>query len=489
MTSTTDPTAQRTRELADLITKNGARMAALNPKVTEPGAAGDEAIRTLLKLGKESAAAVEELDALRPRDTLPLPEEKIEAPTPIGENRTALAQAVKFMKERFGKELLGEGAVAVGSLTLLLGSLEEDAKKQGFKLPWQPHKMAISSSTAPDSQTYSMFPITDRVAWHYYCVQEAQMWSAKEIKYPLDKKQFPTLPKRYQEMYYDLLGFFMPGDGLVSTNVLRFITECTTYAQMMFLIAQLFIEAVHGEGYGMSATGIIPDKKEQERVFKMVDNLPCVKAKANFIKKYINSAKSRAHRYIAQACSEGIFFVTLFAIIFYMRGKGILQAFCFLNEQVAKDESLHRDYYCDQARRDVEGKTPDAPTYEEILEIVHEAVKIEIEHMKYILRKPIDSVEIDTAAGMTVDNLANYAKLLGDQILVFLGVPTHYKVDVKLPWMTDISLRKKTNFYEGTVGSYKKMSVEEAEDWERLCGLKESDDKTSAVSNPSDVDF
>src|SRR5205085_899138 len=96
---------------------------------------------------------------------------------------------------------------------------------------------------------------------------------------------------------------------------------------------------------------IVPDLESQNRVFSMIDTLPCVKAKGDYIEKYIYSDLSKGLRYVAAAVSEGIFFVTLFAIIFFFRGKNVLPNFIFMNEQISKDETLHRDYNCDRAKR------------------------------------------------------------------------------------------------------------------------------------------
>ncbi|CAH6418801.1 Ribonucleoside-diphosphate reductase small subunit [uncultured virus] len=452
-------------ELASVSHRNSTQIELLHKRAKE----GDrEAIDRVIELIDEMSATA---DKLR------------KPPTGL------VAAPLEFLKQRFGASAVSGNTLTVSGLLKFVQVLEEESKRHGYLLPWKPHGLAIGTGSEPDSRTYSMFPITDEIAWHYYCSQETQMWSAKEIDYPRDKKQFPLLKPRYQELYYDLLGFFAPGDGLVSTNVLRFIGECKTYSEMMFLVAQLFIEAVHSEAYGMSITAIIPDEKMQQRVFRMVDELPCVQAKAAYMKKYINSAKSESHRDIAAACTERIFFVTLFAIIFAMRkktapdgSKGILPGFIFLNEQVAKDETLHGDFYCDRARR------RGLPPREEIMEIIGEAVKVEIEHMKYILRTPIDSAEEDAAAGITIEALSAYAARLGDQVLVLLGTSTHYNVDVELEWMGDISLSKKTNFYEGKVGSYKKMGLADALDWRKRAGLTSTVEQ-SAVSRPDEVEF
>jgi len=386
--------------------------------------------------------------------------------------------AAIWIAKKYGAECV----TADGGLTAQgLAHLEAALSSMRAPMPWD-CEMMVTSTEQSLSKAYTMFPITDPLAWKFYCQQVAQMWNANEVKFADDRRQFASLSPRYRELVGDLLGFFAPGDGLVSMQVLRYIKECTTYAQMMFLIAQLFIEAVHSEGYGMAIVSLFEDPVEQKAIFDSVDELPCVKAKAAFILKYNNSDLSAGLRYIAGAASEGVFFVGLFAIIFALRTKGIMKAFVFLNEQVSKDETLHRDFNAAQAR--VLGGF----TYEEAVAVLTEAVDIEVAHLSYILRHPLDTAEADAAMGLTIDNLTLFVKGLADQILVLAGLPTHFKVSMELPWMRDLALGKKTNFYEGTVADYKHHSVGTSIDWRTRAGLDDAA-PVNAVANPDDVEF
>jgi ribonucleotide reductase beta subunit family protein with ferritin-like domain len=336
--------------------------------------------------------------------------------------------------------------------------------------------------TPTRANTYTMFPLKDELSWQFYCTQECSLWSAKELDFTKDKEEFATLPRRYKELFYDLFGFFAPGDGMVSKALLRFLNESQSYEEQMFFIIQLFDELVHAESYGMTIVSIIPDEKTQNRVFGMIDTLPCIKAKGDYIEKYIYSDLSRGLRFVAAAVSEGVFFVTLFAIIFYFRSKGKMQNFIFMNEQISKDETLHRDYNCEKAKQYLK---PDE--MEMASTMIREGVEVELENVKYLLREPIDSAEADAVAGMTVENLGDYTKMLADQIFVGIGLGPFYKTKIDMPFLKDIALNRKTNFYEGTVGSYKKFNLSGALDWKKRAGLIEK--QKNIVSRPQDVDF
>lgn len=176
-------------------------------------------------------------------------------------------------------------------------------------------------------------------------------------------------------------------------------------------------------------------------------------------------------RYVAAAVSEGVFFVSLFAVVFYLREKKVLNHFCFLNEQVSKDEKLHRDFDIMMARR---GDL----TREQAYQIVKEGIEIEKAHIRYILRNPIDSVDIDRLGGMTVENMDRFISTLADHIMVGLGFEPSFSYSledggVPIPglleeyspsWMKGLSMMRKTNFYEAPVGNYMMISQREQVD-------------------------
>jgi ribonucleoside-diphosphate reductase subunit M2 len=391
-------------------------------------------------------------------------------------NDNKMNEICKWLKIKYGDDNLCGNLPNLKGLNNMISSIESS----GISPPWD--YLSLGTENKDYSQVYSMFPIVDELAWEFYCMQESQMWSAKELNFLKDLNEFPTLPKRYQQLYEDLLAFFSPGDGLIVKQAIRYLKECTTFSQMAFLISQIFIELVHAEGYGMSITSVITDPNRQKYVFEMVDNLDCVKAKAKFIEKYENSNLSRGLRYIAGAASEGIFFVSLFVVIFYMRSKNIMQTFIFLNEQVSKDETLHRDY------NSIQAKILGGFTYEEAVNVLKEALDIEMDHLKYILREPIDSKEADEISGLTLDNIRLFIEGLADQILILAGFQSYFKSNVDLPWMKGLALSRKSNFYEIKVGNYKKISVSEAMDWKSRSSVNNVP-KINGVSDPLDVDF
>ncbi len=88
---------------------------------------------------------------------------------------------------------------------------------------------------------------------------------------------------------------------------------------------------------------------------------------------------------------------------------------------------------------------------ERLLQIVCEAVEIEIEFLTDAL--PVRLI------GMNCDSMAQYIKYVADRLLVELGADKFYNVENPFDFMENISLDGKTNFFEKRVGDYQKAGV------------------------------
>ena len=200
------------------------------------------------------------------------------------------------------------------------------------------------SNNITKARRYTLFPIQDETSYKFFKTQEGAVWSSNELDFVRDKMDYENLPPKQKHLINLILGFFSSADGMISLNLIRFMLECETFEEVCFFNAQNFIEVVHAESYSLAVMTYIPDPEKQQEIFEMADNLPCVKAKTDWIEKYMKSNEPRIIRLAAFAIAEGVFFSMLFAIIFWFRSKGVMQIFAFSNEQISKDEGLHRDY-------------------------------------------------------------------------------------------------------------------------------------------------
>lgn len=338
---------------------------------------------------------------------------------------------------------------------------------------------ALGSSTNEDR--HNIFPIRDGASYEFFKRQEAALWSTNEMDFIRDRQDYQSLDEKKKRLVKVILGFFAPGDGLVARNLCRYLLECERFEKMAFLAAQLFIEVVHAEGYGLAISTMLSEE-EQKEVFSMSDNVKSIKALAEWMEKYYHSELPAAERYLAYACSEGIFFCVLFAVIFWFRSKGILQNFIFLNEQIAKDETLHRDFGCHRYNEELNGEEYQAflkeggfDAHQRAIDIINESVILEDAVIDDLIPEPIDE--------LNKEDLKAFARTVADNLLVQIGYPPQYRTTNKFSWMSEIANQQKGNFYEVRIGSYKQTSLKKALDWK---GRIEPEEKSI---DPTVVDF
>ena len=88
---------------------------------------------------------------------------------------------------------------------------------------------------------------------------------------------------------------------------------------------------------------------------------------------------------------------------------------------------------------------------ERVTEIVREAVEIEQEFVRDAL--PVALI------GMNQQSMAEYIEFVADTLLVALGCSKIYDTQNPFPFMEQISLQGKSNFFERRVGDYQKAGV------------------------------
>ena len=325
-----------------------------------------------------------------------------------------------------------------------------------------------------DLSKYLLKTERDPSAWSFYKRQESCDWSAEEFSFVSDKDDYKNCNPRIKELLKGIFGFFLIGDGIISKDLIPMISEAIeegNWPKVYYLCMQLKIENTHAETYSKAALTIIPEDEHQE-MLDMCNGLDCIIKKGEWIDTNIDTQESKALRNVACGCGEGIGFVSLFAVIFYLRKLGILKDFIESNEQISKDESIHRDEKCFEAKR-----TLKLEEHHKAYSIIREFVEIEKLHANYLLKAPIISEQTDKDSGLTIENLHTYIEMLGDQVAVLCGLDKIYNAKVTLKWMEDINLSQKTNFYErNVVGSYRKFNSEVSK------GSKELED-------PDDVEF
>jgi ribonucleoside-diphosphate reductase subunit M2 len=304
-------------------------------------------------------------------------------------------------------------------------------------------KNNIEPLLAPDDNRFVMFPIRYDDVWQMYKKQVDCFWRAEEIDLTKDLTHWDGLST--DERYYIsmILAFFAASDGIVLENLAqRFMSDVQVSEIRAFYGFQIAMENVHNETYSLLIETYIKDSIEKDKLFKAIDNFPCIKKKSDWAQKWIHDNRSSfATRLVAFACVEGIFFSGAFCSIFWLKKRGLMPGLTFSNELISRDEALH----CEFAIL-LYSKLIKKMNKARIHEIIKEAVEIETEFICEAL--PCRLI------GMNSQMMTQYIQFVADRLSVQLGYDKIYGVTNCFPWMELISLDSKTNFFEKRLGDY-----------------------------------
>lgn len=198
------------------------------------------------------------------------------------------------------------------------------------------------------------------------------------------------------------------------------------------------------ETYSLLIDTYIKDKTEQHKLFRALENFPSIQKKAEWARKWMSSKLSFAHRLVAFAAIEGIFFSGSFCAIFWLKKRGVKMPGLFMsNEFISRDEGLHTDFACllysmiPSERR---------LTVDVVHQIIAEAVSIEENFITESLPASL--------VGMNNHLMTQYIQYVADRLLKQLGYPILFGCDNPFEWMLTIALTGKTNFFEKRVTDY-----------------------------------
>ena len=308
--------------------------------------------------------------------------------------------------------------------------------------------MAIEPILEDNDKRFVLFPIKHDQIWKYYKQSVASFWTAEEVDLSPDLVDWDTkLTANEQHFIKHVLAFFAASDGIVNENlVLNFMREVQIPEARCFYGFQVAIENIHAEMYSLLIDTYIRDPKEKDYLFNALENLDCVAKKGNWAMNWIENAPTFAHRLIAFAAVEGIFFSGSFCSIFWLKKRGLMPGLSFSNELISRDEGLHCDFACFLYSTLQNKLDP-----EEVQAIITEAVTIEKEFVTDAL--PVSLI------GMNAGLMGDYIEFVADRLLTSLGNPKVYGTTNPFDWMDMISLQGKTNFFEKRVGEYQKAGV------------------------------
>jgi ribonucleoside-diphosphate reductase beta chain len=295
---------------------------------------------------------------------------------------------------------------------------------------------------------FVLFPIKHDDIWSFYKKSEASFWTAEEIDLHQDLSDWENrLNDDEKHFIKHVLAFFAASDGIVNENLAENMVNEVQYTEAKFFYGfQIMMENIHSETYSLLIDTYIKDNKEKDFLFNAIENLPCVKKKADWAMEWIDNA-SFAERLISFAAVEGIFFSGSFCSIFWLKKRGLMPGLAFSNELISRDEGMHCDFACMLYQDHIKNKLPKST----VQKIICDAVTIEKEFVS-------DAIPV-RLIGMNADTMCQYIEFVADRLLVSLGNEKVYNTTNPFDWMELISLQGKTNFFEKRVGEYTKAGV------------------------------
>ena len=287
-------------------------------------------------------------------------------------------------------------------------------------------------------------------------------WTVDEIDFSddlvdLERKLMPAETHMIQR----LVAFFATGDSIVANNlVLNLYEHINAPEARMYLSRQLYEEALHVQFYLNLLDNYIPDPDERAEAFAAIENIPSIRAKAEFCFKWmsevgagpLHTAADRK-RFLLNlicfaTCIEGLFFFGAFAYVYFLRSKGLLNGLAAGTNWVFRDESMHMNFALEVVNtvRDEEPALFDDELGHRITEMIEEAVDAEFQFAEDLLGEGVP--------GMSTADTRQYLEFVADQRLTQLGLPKHFDVKNPFTFMELQDVQELSNFFERTVSAY-----------------------------------
>jgi ribonucleotide reductase beta subunit family protein with ferritin-like domain len=276
-----------------------------------------------------------------------------------------------------------------------------------------------------------------------YKRQVDSFWRPEEVDLSRDLNDWANLTDDERHFISMTLAFFAGSDGLVMENIsLRFLNDVKVAEARSFYAFQSAMESIHSEMYSILIDTYIKDTEEKDKLFKAIDNFPCISTKAKWAEKWIgDDDASFASRLVAFACVEGIFFSSSFASIYWIKKRGLMPGLTLSNEFISRDEALHTEFAIL-----LYGKLNKRVPKERVIEIIRDATEIEKSFIT-------DSLPC-RLIGMNAKLMTNYVEFVADRLAVQLGYDKIYGSHNPFDFMELISVETKTNFFERTNSEY-----------------------------------
>jgi len=288
-------------------------------------------------------------------------------------------------------------------------------------------------------------------------------WTVEEVDFGTDTADLQTkMGDADRHLIQRLVAFFATGDSIVANNlVLNLYEHVNAPEARMYLSRQLYEEALHVQFYLTLLDTYVPDPDERARAFAAVENIPSIRAKAQFAMKWLDSArelgplhtKEQRRKFLLNlvcfaSCIEGLFFFGAFAYVYFLRSRGLLHGLAGGTNWVFRDESAHMAFAFEVVKvaREEEPDLFDASLQAQIAQMLDEAVACETLFAEDLLSGGV--------AGLSVRDMRTYLEFVADQRLAQLGMAPRYRAKNPFGFMEQQDVQELANFFERRVSAY-----------------------------------
>jgi ribonucleoside-diphosphate reductase beta chain len=288
-------------------------------------------------------------------------------------------------------------------------------------------------------------------------------WTVEEIDFGIDLNDLRNkLSGADRHLIERLVAFFATGDSIVANNlVLNLYQHINAPEARMYLSRQLYEEALHVQFYLTLLDAYIPDPARRAEAFDAIENIPSIKAKAEFCFRWMDALQdlqrleTREQRRVFllnlicfACCIEGLFFFAAFAYVWFLRSRGLLPGLAAGTNWVFRDESGHMAFALEVIRtvRLEEPDLFDAGMERDVRAMLREAIEVEATFADDVLSGGVN--------GLSPREMRQYLEYVADLRLSALGLAPEFNTRNPFPFMDLQDVQELTNFFERRVSAY-----------------------------------
>lgn len=288
-------------------------------------------------------------------------------------------------------------------------------------------------------------------------------WTVEEIDFGIDLNDLQNkLAPADRHLVERLVAFFATGDSIVANNlVLNLYQHINAPEARMYLSRQLYEEALHVQFYLTLLDAYIPDPQRRNEAFAAVENIPSIRAKAEFCFRWMDSIDSldrldtreERRRFLLNlicfaCCIEGLFFFAAFAYVWFLRSRGLLPGLAAGTNWVFRDESGHMAFAFEVIRtaRQEDPELFDAGLERDVRRMLQEAIEVEAAFADDVLSGGVN--------GLSPQEMRQYLRYVADQRLAALGLAPEFGAANPFPFLDLQDVQELTNFFERRVSAY-----------------------------------